>query len=330
MKSGPDVVARTPSMKISARFLSLTMGLLAGCSPEPGGVLQGYIEGEYVYPAAPVAGTLTHLAVSRGEGVQAGQLLFELEAEAETAAAREADHRVAQARARLANLTKGLRPSEIASLEAQLERAKANLHLSEVELARLTKLSEASVISPEELDRAKAARDSSLAQVASLTADLETARLGARDDEIRAAEADVEASAAALTKVKWTLGQKRQTALVGGRVHDTLYRPGEFVPAGSPVVALLPPANIKVRFFVPEPHLGSVRVSQKVRVSLDGVPQPLTATVNYLATQAEFTPPVIYSQQTKSKLVYMIEAVFSPEAAATLHPGQPATVTLIP
>lgn len=320
-------------MKVRAILPTAAAALLAiatGCSPQPTGVFQGYIEGEFVHPAAPVAGILTNLAVARGAEVRAGQLLFVLEAGAETAALAEAEQRVAQAKSRLENLRKGRRPSEIAALDAQLQRAAANLQLAEVELARLTKLREASVVSPEELDRVKSRREADQAQVASLQADLETARLGAREDEISAATADLAALEAAVARARWAVDHKRQSSSATGRIQDTLFRPGEFVPAGSPVVVLLPPENIKARFFVPETELSLVKVGQLISVSFDGATAPLRATINYVSAQSEFTPPIIYSQQTRAKLVYLVEAAFAPADAVKLHPGQPVEVRLNP
>jgi HlyD family secretion protein len=306
----------------------LTAMFVAGCSSKRQGVFQGYIEGEFVYVASPLGGTLTNLAVARGVEVKSGQLLFELEHEAESAAVREALQRLSQAKARLENLTKGMRPSEIASLEAQLERARANLRLSEIELTRVARLREEKVIAADELDRVKARREADQAQVASLTADLETARLGARDDEIKAAEAEVQAFTAALAKAEWSLYQKKQIAPADARVHDTLYRVGEWVAAGNPVVSLLPPTNIKVRFFVPQSELSAIKVDQTVSVTFDGGANPYRATVNYISTQAEFTPPVIYSQNNRAKLVFMVEAVFSPADADHLRVGQPVDVKI--
>lgn len=304
--------------------------LIAGCSARPSGLFQGYVEGEFVYVASPLGGALTNLAVSRGQEIKAGQLLFELERESETAAVREAEQRLAQARARLENLTKGRRPSEIEALEAQLERARASLRLAEQELARRNQLSEGKVVSPEELDLAQSRRDTEQAQVAALTAELKTARLGAREDEIKAAEADVQALSAALAKAQWAWAQKTQRAPAAGRIHDTIYRQGEWVAPGNPVVSLLPPENIKVRFFVPQAQLAAVKVGQAVSVFLDGGAAPLRATINYISSQAEFTPPVIYSKESRAKLVFMIEAAFAPGEARDLKPGQPGDVKLNP
>jgi HlyD family secretion protein len=109
---------------------------------------------------------------------------------------------------------------------------------------------------------------------------------------------------------------------------DTLYVQGEWVNAGAPVVSVLPPANLKVKFYVPEPRVGSVKVGQRIQVSCDGCGNAIGATVSFVAPQAEFTPPVIYSRESRAKLVFLVEARPAPEDAARLHPGQPVDVTL--
>jgi HlyD family secretion protein len=308
----------------------LVLLALAGCAPRTPPSFQGYIEGEFVYVGAPVGGLLTNLAVQRGAEVRGGQLLYELEGGAEAAAVREAEDRLTQAGARLENLKKGRRPTELAALEAQLKSAQASLNLSSLEWDRQVKLMEAKTISPQEFDAARIRREVDQARVNSLAADLETARLGARVDEIKAAEADVKASGAALDRAQWSLAQKRQPSPTNAWVQDTLYREGEFVAVGQPVVTLLPPANIKVRFFIPQDQLPSVQRGRKVRVRMDGAAAPLSATVSYVSPTAEFTPPVIYSKENRSKLVFMVEAVFPPDQARNLKPGQPVDVSLEP
>jgi HlyD family secretion protein len=176
------------------------------------------------------------------------------------------------------------------------------------------------------VDRARSTRDQDRERVAQLEADLQTGRLGARTDQIAAAEANVRALEAALARAEWELAQKRQNAPQTGLVFDTLYRPGEWVAAGRPVVALLPSQNIKVRAFVPQTQLGAVKVGQRVRVFVDGVLGPFPGKVSYLSTRAEYTPPVIYSRESRARLVFMIEAVCDPQVAANLHPGQPVDV----
>jgi len=315
----------------SCLFLAaLVLGavLFAGCSANSSNEFQGYIEGEYVYVASPLGGGLTNLAVARGDEVKTGQLLFELERGSEAAAVQQAEKNLAQAQAQLDDLNKGKRPTEIASLEAQLERARANLKLAAADFGRREKLGGEDVISREELDQARAQRDADEAQVDQLTADLETARLGGREDVVRAAQDAVASQKAALDKARWSFDQKEQFAPTNAFVQDTLYRTAEWVAAGNPVVELLPPANIKVRFFVPETALPRIHTGQTVSVSFDGGPHAYSATVNYISTQAEFTPPVIYSRENRAKLVYMIEAKFSPADAMNLRPGQPVVVEL--
>ena len=305
---------------------AVVAAFLTGCSGNSSRVFQGYVEGEYVYVASPLGGTLTNLAVARGDQVKAGQLLYELERGSEAAALQQAEKNLAQAQAQLDDLNKGKRPTEIASMEAQLARAQANLTLAADDFARREKLGGQDVVSREELDQARAQRDADQAQVDQLMADLETARLGGREDVVRAAEATVQSQQAALDKSRWSFDQKVQFAPTNAFVQDTLYRPGEWVAAGKPVVQLLPPANLKARFFVPETALSRINAGQAVGVTFDGSRHVYPATVNYISSQAEFTPPVLYNRENRAKLVYMIEARFSPADAADLRPGQPVDV----
>lgn len=297
----------------------------AGCHRQPETTFQGYIEGEYVYVSLPLAGHLEKLAVARGDSVTSGQLLFQLEHQFETDAVREAASRLSQAESQLQNLRKGKRPSEIASLEAQLAEAKTHLALAQSEFDRRRNL-QAGVISQEEVERSARAQEAQKARVSQLTADLETARLGARQDEITAAENNAAAQRAALDQANWALRQKAALAPAAGVVHDTLFRAGEWVPAGQPAVVLLPPENIKVRFFVPQPQLVAVRPGDKFRIRIDGDEHLSEGRIAFISTRAEFTPPVIYSDDRRAKLVYMVEGEFAPEIARNLKPGQPVEV----
>lgn len=301
--------------------------VLLACQRAPGDRLQGYVEGEFVYVASPFPGALESLMVRRGAYVNAGEALFALERVAEKATRDEAERRLGQALANLEDAKKGKRPTELESLKAQLKQSQAALRLSTREVERQDGLMAVPGAAVElEVDRARAARDQDRQRVAQLQADLNTALLGSRTDQVVAAEAEVRAREAALARAEWELGQKRQQAPKSGLVFDTLYREGEWVPAGRPVVVLLPPENIKVRAFVPETRLGSLHPGDDVRISVDGVPTPFLGKVSYIAPQAEYTPPVIYSQESRDKLVFMVELVFDPQTAADLNPGQPVDV----
>lgn len=306
--------------------LLIATAALASCSREAPPLYQGYAEGEFVRVAAPYAGSLTSLAVQRGAQVVAGAPLFALEQGNEKAARDEAAQNLKRAEAQLGNLKKGKRPVELDAIVAQREQARAALKLSEADFARDDKLVKSGFISSQKLDASHAALKRDQERLKELEAQLATAKLAARVDEIRAAEAAVAATRATLARADWSLAQKSVKAPVAGLVQDTLYVQGEWVPAGSPVVSLLPPQNIKVRFFVPETRIGSLETGQAVTLSCDGCAAPVAAAISYISPQAEYTPPVIYSRENRGKLVYLIEARPTPADATKLRPGQPVDV----
>ncbi len=305
----------------------LLTGAIAGCGNQTNGALQGYAEGEYLRIASPIAGQLARLHVARGTEVRTGEPLFALEQENEAAARRQAEEQLRQADSQYRNLLTGKRPEEIDAIRAQLAQAEASLALSESNLTRQEELVRAKFVSNEAADTARSARDRDRARVSELKAQLAAAKLAARPDEIRAAQAATAAAREALAQADWRLEQKSSRAPRDGRVTDTLYVQGEWVPSGSPVVVLLPPANIKVRFFVPEKILGSVKTGQAVSVRCDGCEKPISAHISYISSQAEYTPPVIYSRENRAKLVFLVEARPAPAEAAKLHPGQPVEVS---
>ena len=308
-------------------LLVLATALLAGCARPGTACYQGYLEGDFVYVASPLAGRLESLAVQKGAHVTAGAALFTLEHSAETSAQSQAAGQWHAAQARLEDLKKGSRPTELATLTARLDQARAAAELSRLDLARQEALFKTQVIAASDFDRARLTHEKNLQAVGELGTQLATAQLGGRSDAIAAAEADVSAAAAALARADWNVAQKSQAAPAAALVYDTLYREGEFVGAGLPVVALLPPANLKVRFFVPEDDFAGLKAGAAVQVTLDGRAGPLAAHVSYLSPQPEFTPPVLYNRANRAKLVFMVEAVFD-AAAPDLHPGQPVDVTL--
>jgi HlyD family secretion protein len=299
---------------------------LGGCSRSGPKGWQGYIEGEFVYVSSPLAGRLDKLSVTKGSRVDAGAPLFELEKAAEIAALREATQELQSARDRLEDLKKGSRPVEIAALEARVAEAQAAGELSKLDLARQQTLFSAGAISASDYDHARLTNETRLREIDEETDRLAIARLGGRQDAVAAADAVVRADTDAEAHALWSVTQKSQSAREPALVYDTLYREGEFVTAGSPVVALLPPSNIKVRFFVSEADFARLKAGGKVSVGIQGVPSPLEATVSYLSPQPEYTPPVLYNRDNRAKLVYMIEAVFAPGVSDDLHPGQPVDV----
>jgi len=298
----------------------------SACSKDNPGSYQGYVEGEFVHVGSGVAGRLERLFVARGQSVEANAALFELEADQEAAAVRQADEALSAAEAQLADLGTGKRSAEVDVVRAQLEQATAAEKQSALQLARDTDQLEAGGISRMQLEASRAKHDVDAARVRELTGQLEVAELSARPGQIRAQTSQVAATRAAADQTRWRLDQKHVVAAQAGVVVDTLFREGEWVPAGSPVVRMLPPANVKVRFFVPQPSLGQVPVGRTLTVRCDGCAKAVVATVSYVSTEPEYTPPIIYSNETRAKLVFMIEARPDAEGAPLLRPGQPVEV----
>ncbi|MES2938444.1 MAG: HlyD family efflux transporter periplasmic adaptor subunit [Pseudomonadota bacterium] len=306
--------------------LLAALALLAACADKPDAPWSGYAEADYVYVSAPLAGTLATLDVQAGQNVAKGKALFTLESDAEKAAREEAEARLATARFQAENTTKGKREPEIAVQEAQLAQARTQAELARKELARREPLVGPGAISRADYDEARAAVQQAEARVAELAAALRVARLPARSDERAAAEAQVEAARQVLRQSAWREQQKQQAAPADGVVSDTFFRAGEYVAAGQPVLSLLPPGHLKARFYVGEAELQRVALGQPVRLQCDGCGAPIEARVSFLATQPEYTPPVIYSNAQRSKLVFLVEARPAPADAQRLRPGQPLDV----
>jgi HlyD family secretion protein len=317
-----------PGAAVRSGAILLALIALSGCSDRKAVTFQGYVEGEFVYVGAAEAGRLDRLLVARGEEVAAGAPLFVLEAAREAGAVRQARQQLTAAEAQLGDLLTGKRPPELEVLRAQLAQAEAKAGNSAATRVRNEVQKAVGGLAQATLEDSRAEAEADAGHVRELRGQLLVARLPAREEQIRAQKATVAAARANLDQATWTLGQKAVAASARGLVFDTIYRAGEWVPAGAPIVRMLPPENVKVRFFVPEPFLGGLSVGRRVGLRRDGAPDEVAAKVTYLATEAEYTPPVIYSNETRSKLVFMLEARPDPSQAHNLHPGQPVVVTL--
>nr|WP_198343512.1 HlyD family efflux transporter periplasmic adaptor subunit [Burkholderia ubonensis] len=315
------------AMRATSLLLAAGIALAAcGRRADERATYQGYVEGEFVYLSSSQSGTLTQLAVQRGQSVAANTPAFALEAVDETAALRQAQHQLAAAQAQLADLRTGKRPPEVNVTKAQLAQAVAQAGKAADQLARDERQYQAGGISAQQLDDSRTAARTSAAQVRELRSQVDVARLPGRSQQIAAQAAQVDAAQATVAVAQWKLDQKRVAAPAAGRVYDTLYRLGEWVQAGSPVVQMLPPQNVKVRFFVPEAAVASLAPGRAVTIHCDGCAADVPARITYVSSQAEYTPPVIYSNESRTKLVFMIEARPAVADAPKLHPGQPVAV----
>ena len=291
--------------------------------------LSGYVDADYVFVTSAVGGVVTEINVARGDQVMSGAKLFALNDIAEKGALEQAQGQLAQAEATAANLTTGRRPAEVEAAVAQQAPARAALANSEAQFRRQQELAKTGDTPRQNLDLARAQRDADQARVRELAAQVRVANQPTgREQEIRAAESAVTAAKGAVQQAQWRLDQQTGIAPAGGLIVDTLYRPGEMVQPGLPVVQLLPPENLKLRFFVSEDMVPKIHAGQAVRVSCDGCGAQISATVRYVSPRAEFTPPVIYSREQRSRLVFMVEAKPT-ERLNVLHVGQPVDITLV-
>lgn len=309
---------------VAPTAIALFVSACAQSTPDAPNV--GYVEAEYVYVAAPQSGWIEQLTAVEGDRVDFGQVLFELDKDREWAMHEEAKGRVLQADAQARDLGSGARPAEIASLEAQLRDAEAQLVFAQAELERSLPLVDDGIVAAVTGDRLIANRDRAQAQVSAAEEAIRVARLAGREAAQEAAAAAKDVANSALVQAQWNVAQRTINARRSGRVEQIFYRQGEFVAAGAPVIALLPDDSLKVRVFVSQADLPRLRVGGALQVASDGLATPVEARISFIAGEAEFTPPVIYSAESREKLVFLVEARLP--AGTSLHPGLPVDVQL--
>lgn len=300
---------------------------LLGACAAPAPLAVGYVEGEYVMLAPIEVAQVKGLAVRRGDRVEAGTPIARLEDADATIAVAQAEAALAQADAQLADLRLGKRPEEVAVLEAALRSARAEVAEAARGLARVRDLFARGIATQAQLDEASTAAEIAEAARGQAEANLAVAGLAARPEAIRAAEGQVSQAQAALDDARWRLSQRTIGAPAAGRVSDVIRNPGDIAGPSAPVVAMLPDGAVRLKVYLPEPAFHAVSVGDRLAVRCDGCPDGLTARVSYVSPDPEFTPPVIYSLETRQKLVYLVEA--RPEDGADrLQPGQIVDVEL--
>ncbi len=287
----------------------------------------GYAEGDYLKIAPTQPGRLIRLAVARGDTVAQGALLFTQDDVADRAAVDQAKADLAGAREKLADLEGAGRAAEIDQARAELMDMQAAYDRISRDLARNEVLVRTGAATRQSVDQQRDDQRSAAAHIEAARAKLAliTAATG-RAHAIAAQNDAVDSAAAALRQAQWRLDQRLVTAPEAGRIADTYAQPGETAAAASPVVSLLPPGNILVRFFIPETMLARVHTGDRVRLLCDSCAPDLDARITFIATAPEYTPPVIYSAGTRASLVYLVEAHPDPARTPPLKPGQPVDV----
>lgn len=313
-------------MKFKIFILPLILIALSSCDRTDHPQFQGYIEGENIFLASPFYGTLLELKVLRGQHVTKDQLLFKLDPNPQAINVTQAESELEQAQNTLIDLEKPKRLPEITAIEAQIEQAKAQVELAELRVGRFTKLYTKQATDKDSLDAAKANLEQQKQLQMQYESNLALAKLGGRDDQIKAQKAQINSLVAKLNQAKWELNQKSVSAPASGVIFDTYYHVGEFVANQQPVVSLLTPENIRIEFFVPLEYSSKLKVGRNITFNCEGCDSNNTAVISYISPDAEFIPPLVYSRDNYSKLVFRIKAQIA--NPFSFKPGQPVTVNL--
>ncbi|TAL63572.1 MAG: HlyD family efflux transporter periplasmic adaptor subunit [Legionella sp.] len=307
----------------------ITLGLaftLGSCSRQGHEHFQGYIEAENIYLASPYFGNLIVLNVVRGEQVKKGQLLFKLDPNPQEINISQVMGELEQAKNTLADLQKPRRLPEITAIEAQIEQTNAQIELATIRVDRFQKLYNKKVSDKDSLDAAIANLEQQKQLKEQYEANLALAKLGGREDQIKAQNALINSLTAKLKQAQWELDQKSIFAPESGMIFDTYYRSGEFVASQQPVVSLLVPQNIRVEFFVPLEYVAELHLGQKISFTCEGCKEDNPAVINYISPEVEYIPPLVYATDNYSKLVFRVKANII--NASAFKPGQPVTVNL--
>jgi HlyD family secretion protein len=283
-------------------------------------LLSGYIEGESLFLAAPVAGTVSSITAEEGQRVAAGAQLFTIDPATLSAQGEQARAQLAEARTQIATAAANAQQAEAEATAAAADADKARRDLDRLLSVRRD---DPAAVAGKDIDAANAA-------LREANARLNAARqlAGARRSQIAAARAQENQARGGEREVAIRVGQLAPPSPSPARVEEIFYRPGEWVAANQPVVSLLPDDRVKIRFFVPEQEVARYRPGRNVRFSCDGCTAGMTAKINYVSPRPEFTPPVIYSRYSRDRLVFMVEAL--PARPANLMPGLPVDVEPLP
>ncbi|PIP79718.1 MAG: integrase [Gammaproteobacteria bacterium CG22_combo_CG10-13_8_21_14_all_40_8] len=313
--------------KYRIALLMLTSLSLFGCKPpEQLEIYTGYIEAEYLYIAPPSSGWLVQQSLQQGQKIHQGDLLFKLDDDQQQLQLNEAKLQLEQSNSKLDDMTQGARPQEIAVIENQIKEAQAQLKFSALEKERFIKTADKQLSTLSQRDQAISHYEVAKARLAELENQLHLAKLSAREHQLLAQGSAVKAAESNVAIKQWAIDQRSVFSQQDGIIDQVFYRKGEFVQQATPVISLLLDESLKVKFYLPQSKLSQIKLSHTVNIHSDGIPNLVQAKISHIAKDAEFTPPVLFSQNTRNKLVFLVEAKLPP--STRLNPGQPVDVSL--
>jgi len=313
--------------KIISYFSGLLVAIFPGFSNNVDLSFSGYVEADYVYVAPTATGRLDGIFVSESQSISAGDVLFTQDNEQYQAALTAARATAEALRAAAENIRTGAREEEMAVVRAQIEMALAKQNLSQTNLDRDLKLYTGGFVTNSKIEQERADLASAIAQVDQLKATLVFMELPARSAELLKAESNVQAALAEVSAAKSRLDAQTIRSPVSGRIERVYYSLGEVAMTAKPVVSILPDGSKSVIFYIPQARLAEFKIGDPLLLSCDGCSTTIQAVVETIDSKPEFTPPIIYSREERSRLVFRAKARL-PEGV-TLNPGQPVSLESI-
>jgi HlyD family secretion protein len=301
--------------------------LLSACSETQENGLHGYAEGDFVSIAPDTPGRILSVEIKEGDHVQLGDILVRMEDTSERARLASLTAQLDAATARFDDAAAGARAPEIGAARDQLTQARAAQTEAQDAVGRTRNLFEQGHVSQARLDQAVAAATSSNARVAEMRQRLNIVQLPARDNQLRALQAEVAAVQAELDQATYVLNQRTIIASSDARVNRQIRYAGEQAGPAQPVLSLLPTGAVHAVVFLPEAELAANPVGSVMDVDCDACPAGLTITLTLIDDSAQFTPPIIYSDTERARLVFRAEARFEGVAPP---PGTPLRVSVRP
>jgi len=305
-------------------FMSLILLLSSGCNKDAAGYSQGYLEGDYLLIAPLQSGRIEQVMVTDGERVKAGAVLARLEQAHATLAVAQAQARYEQTSAMLLDLEKGARSAELHAMQAQVAEQQASLLQARTDVKRLQPLAAKQYVSAQQLEQARTLVKRLEATVARQQSALKLLQQGSRVDRVAAARAEQHAAQAALHDARRLLEETVIHAPVAGLVERLILGQGELAGPAAPLLRFLPDGAVKLLFFVPEADRASYHIGDMVNFYCDGCGGGHSARISRIASEAEYTPPVLFNRDNRYKLLFRLEA--KPDDSSGLMPGLPVEV----
>lgn len=300
---------------------------LTACDGSPQKLALGTLERDRIALTATTNEVIIDLPVAPGSSVTKGTVLVRLDDTLQKALVEKARADVAQARANLEKLRRGARPEEVASARAKVIGARSALAESQSNYERVLSLIQQKLVSHTELDKAQAARDANEASLQSAQEALLLLTNGAREEDLSAAEAVLNASQAILAMENKHLADLTIVATRNGILDNLPWNLGERVTQGSPLAILLAGKAPYARIYVPEPSRVALKTGSALVVHVDGLDEPINGRLRWIASEPAFTPYYALNQEERARLMYLAE-VQLPDSEAHLPNGVPVQVEL--